>query len=76
MLNVLREAEGSAVAVDDEGILRWQKLLAEREGIFAEPTSAAAFAGLEMLIKHTTLDSTERVLIPVTGFGLKDIPPA
>ena len=75
MVGILRATEGSAVAVADEDILRWQKLLAEREGIFAEPTSAAAFAGLELLVEQGGVGETDRVLVPVTGFGLKDILP-
>ena len=49
-----------------------QKDLAEQEGIFAEPTSAAAFAGLEILINQGAINDGDAVLVPVTGFGLKD----
>ncbi len=75
VLDVLRSANGVAHAVDDDAILRWQKLLAETEGIYAEPTSAAAFAGLEGLVRSGQIRADESVLVPVTGFGLKDAPP-
>ena len=75
ILDVLRATGGIAVAVDDEEILRWQKLLAEREGIFAEPTSAAALAGLDQLVKRGAIQNTESVLVPITGSGLKDATP-
>ncbi len=75
VLDVLRAANGVALAVDDGAILRWQKLLAETEGIYAEPTSAAAFAGLEELVRSGRIRAEETVLVPVTGFGLKDAPP-
>lgn len=75
-LGVLRDSQGVAVAVPDADILRWQRLLAEKEGIYAEPTSAAAFAGLERLVKEGHVGRAEVVLVPVTGFGLKDAPPA
>ena len=52
-----------------------QRDLAEQEGIFAEPTSAAAFAGLERLADNGVIPSCGDVLVPVTGFGLKDEPP-
>ena len=72
ILDVLRDTDGVAEAVDDADILRWQQLLATREGVFAEPTSAAAFAGLETLAGSGVIGTDEAVLVPVTGFGLKD----
>jgi len=48
-----------------------QRDLAEREGIFAEPTSAAAFAGLEIVNTSGVAHRDDNVLVPVTGFGLK-----
>ena len=76
VLSVLRDSNGIAVAVDDKDITRWHKLLASSEGIYAEPTSAAAFAGLEVLMEQGHIKSNETVLVPVTGFGLKDTPPS
>ena len=75
VLHVLRSTQGTAVAVIDHAILRWQRLLAEREGVYCEPTSAAAFAGLEALMETGAIQKGDTVLIPVTGFGLKDAPP-
>lgn len=71
-LRALRDTGGSAIAVSDENIRRWHTLLAREEGIFAEPTSAAAFASLEALIAQGVISQSESVLLPVTGFGLKD----
>ena len=71
-LRALRDTGGSAVAVDDADILRWQRILARREGVFCEPTSAAAFAGAAALAANGTIRPDEPTLIPVTGFGLKD----
>ena len=53
--------------------MQWD--LAEREGIFAEPTSAAVFAGLEILTNSGVVHRDDNVLVPVTGFGLRDEPP-
>ncbi|MGH2544449.1 MAG: threonine synthase, partial [Ardenticatenaceae bacterium] len=75
VLDVLRASNGVALAVEDGDMLRWQKLLAEKEGIYAEPTSAAAFAGLEELVTSGEVRRDELVLVPITGFGLKDAPP-
>ena len=75
VLHILRATGGAAVAVDDEDILRWQKLMAQKEGLYAEPTSAAAFAGLEQLLGQGAIAAGDLVLVPVTGSGLKDDTP-
>ena len=69
---VLEESNGFANSVTEESIKEWQINLAKYEGIFCEPTSAAAFAGLENLVNRNRIDKAKRVLIPVTGSGLKD----
>lgn len=72
VLRALRETGGGAAAVTDEEILHYQRLLASLEGIFCEPTSAAAFAGLPPLVRQGSINPEERVLVAVTGSGLKD----
>ena len=72
VLQALRASKGTAVGVSDTGILKHQRLLARKEGIFAEPTSCAALAALETLLNDGTIHRGESVLIPLTGFGLKD----
>ena len=75
ILQVLGASGGTAVAVEDDSILEWQRRLAETEGIYCEPTSAAAFAGLSDLVRSGRIGRKDRVLVPVTGSGLKDAPP-
>ncbi|MBI4197922.1 MAG: threonine synthase [Chloroflexi bacterium] len=74
-LHAIRETGGTSVAVPDEAIVRWQMALAREEGIYAEPTSTAAFAGVEMLVQQGVIAADEPVLAPITGMGLKDSPP-
>ena len=74
-IEALRNTGGTAVAVSDADIARWHALLARKEGIFAEPTAAAAFAGLELLVKQGAIHQADATLLPVTGFGLKDTIP-
>ncbi len=73
VLGIIRAAGGSLVKADDAEILDWARFLAEREGIFAEPTSAAAFAGLARLVAVGRLGAGAEVLVPVTGTGLKTV---
>ncbi len=72
MCQAIRRSGGSVVTVDDVAILEWQRYLAANEGIFCEVTSAAAFAGLRQLVVSAQIGSTARVLIPITGSGLKE----
>ncbi len=72
VVDVIRRANGAAVAVDEAEISAMQRALARDEGIFAEPTSAAAFAGVRRLMEDGVIAPGESVLVPVTGFGLKD----
>ena len=75
VLDVLRSSGGQSLAVGDESIVAWQKALAARDGIYCEPTSAAAFAGLEILVNEGHIGPDDVVLVAVTGIGLKDDPP-
>jgi threonine synthase len=47
--------------------------LADHEGIFVEPASAAGVAGLIALADRGGLASGQQIVITVTGHGLKDI---
>lgn len=72
VISAVRTSSGSATSVTDKHILKWQRAIAKEEGIFCEPTSAAAFAGLEKLIKEGVIPNGSKVLVPVTGSGLKE----
>ena len=48
------------------------KFIAEREGVFAEPASAAAVAGVMKLARNNYFQEGTRVVITLTGSGLKD----
>ena len=72
ILRAMADSGGGGAAVTDEEILSYQRLLATTEGIFCEPTSAAAFAALPRLVEQGSINPSERVLVAVTGLGLKD----
>ena len=72
---VLKLSDGISMSVSENEIREWQLLLAKQEGIYLEPTSAAAFAGTKKLINTKVIQKSDSVLIPITGFGLKDNPP-
>ena len=72
VVQAVRATGGTAAAVEEERILEWQRTLARDEGLFIEPTSAAAFAGLDILVSQGAIRPHEVTLVPITGFGLKD----
>jgi threonine synthase len=66
----IRETNGKAIAVSDEKIIEAMKELSEKEGIYAEPSSAAPIAALKDLLSEKVIDKNEAVAVIVTGFGL------
>lgn len=68
-----RDQSGGLIeACSDEEILAAYHLLASREGVFVEPSSAIGVAGLIKLKQAGRLDSGQEIVITVTGNGLKD----
>lgn len=63
---------GSIEMVSDEEILEAYKALAETEGIFVEPASAASVAGVIKLGALGRLRGLHTIVCTVTGHGLKD----
>lgn len=72
-LRAVRESGGSFTAVSDDEILAAVSTLASDVGVLAEPAGAAGFAGLRRLADDGRCSSQDRVVVMVTGNGLKDI---
>lgn len=67
------ESKGLIGMVSDAEILQAYKILAYKEGIFAEPASAASVAGLLKLTKTGYFKNKKgRIVCILTGHGLKD----
>ena len=68
-----RDSSGGTIdMVSDDEILDAYRILASKEGIFCEPASAAAFAGLVKMHRQGLNLSGQRVVCIFTGNGLKD----
>jgi len=68
-----RDSSGGVIdAVTDREILAAYRLIAAKEGIFVEPSSAAGVAGLIQAKANNDLPSGKVIVITVTGNGLKD----
>lgn len=66
------ESGGLIDAVTDEEITKAYRFIAEKEGVFAEPASAAGVAGVIKLAKQNFFKEGTVLVITLTGAGLKD----
>jgi threonine synthase len=66
------ESGGVIEAVTDDEILAAYRDLAQLEGIFCEPASAASVAGVRKLAGEGRMDPGATIVCVLTGHGLKD----
>jgi threonine synthase len=70
VLSAVRSTGGSVAAVSEQEIVAALGALA-RQGLYVEPTSAAAAAGLTQLIESGAVRRNEATVLVLTGSGLK-----
>jgi threonine synthase len=70
VLAAVRDSGGAIVAVDEDEIVVALGRLA-RQGLYVEPTSAAAAAGLSRLLASGLIRPHESTVLVLTGSGLK-----
>ena len=69
----VKESGGFGIAVSDEEILSAIKYLGSTQGIFAEPAGATGFAGMLKALKEGKISKNDKIVVIVTGNGLKDV---
>ncbi len=68
-----RDMSGGLIeSVTDEQILAAHRVLSSQVGVFVEPASAAGVAGILMLAEQGRVPAGARIVVTVTGHGLKD----
>jgi threonine synthase len=72
-VRAIQDSEGRGVKVSDGEILAAIPKLARETGVFVEPAAAAAYAGFMNLCESSAVRSHERVVLMLTGNGLKDV---
>ncbi len=72
-LAAVRETGGAYLRVSDQEILDAIPVIARNTGVFSEPAAAAAYAGLVKAVEKELVDPDERIVVLLTGSGLKDI---
>lgn len=73
ILEAVRESGGTAVAVDENMILKWAQLASQKSGLSICPEAAACFGALERLIQEKWIKRGESVVIFNTATALKYI---
>lgn len=72
-LKLARKYNGSFISVKDEEILNSIPLLGKLTGVFGEPAGVAPLAGLIKMKKENKIDENEKIVVIISGNGLKDI---
>ena len=68
----LRVGGGLGFAASDDAIFTAQAMMAELEGIYAEPAGAAALAALGQALRSGAIAKTDSAICVVSGHGFKD----
>ncbi|WP_404452255.1 threonine synthase [Virgibacillus necropolis] len=71
-VNARDESNGMINAVSDTEIIAAFKLLARKEGVFAEPGSCASIAGIIQQCENGFIKPGSKIVAVLTGNGLKD----
>ena len=72
-LELARRSGGSIDAVSDEEVRDGVRLLAETTGVFTETAGGVTTAVLRRLAERGDIDPSERVVLVITGEGLKTL---
>ena len=71
-VNAVTSSGGEFSAVTDDEILESYHKVAELEGVFCEPASAAGIAALRIAVRNRRVAPAMRAVCVLTGNGLKD----
>jgi threonine synthase len=71
-LDIVRRSGGAALTIGNDDIMRWQDALSRGEGLYVEPSSAAATAAVEQLARAGRIVAHQTVVALLTASGLKD----
>ena len=75
-LKCVNATGGTGATASDDEIVEAIHLMASTTGIFPEPAAATSLAGLRSAFARGDVGAHEKVILVVTGTGLKDVPAA
>jgi threonine synthase len=71
ILKAIRESNGYALTVSDKELMDSVKMIGKHEGIFSAPEGGATVATLPKLLDLGVINSKDRIVLFITGSGLK-----
>lgn len=71
-LQIVRRSGGTSVIAANDDMMRWQGILAQKEGLYVEPSSAAGLVAVEHLRATDVIKPQDSVVCLLTAAGLKD----
>ena len=72
IVEAVKNSKGTSSSSSDQEALKWHEILAKEEGVFSEKTCAFSFSTLAKLVREGVIGKNEKVIIPITGSGLKE----
>jgi threonine synthase len=72
-LRALKESQGDCISVTDDEIRSALIELPRNTGVFGEPAGVTAYAGFKKQALARQISPDEKVVVLITGNGLKDI---
>lgn len=69
---MITDSGGAGLRVSKKEIMEAQALLAQKEGLFVEPSGAASLAGIIQMARKGLLDAEEVIVCVLTGTGYHD----
>lgn len=72
VVQALEKTKGCIIDVSDEESLEAQKLLAQTQALYIEPSSSTTIVALMKLLKTGVISEGDTVVCVATGIGLKD----
>lgn len=72
-LKAIKESGGFAVSVSDAQIIQAIPELAREVSVFGEPAGVVPLAALQKAVENNMIKEGEKVILLITGSGLKDI---
>ena len=71
ILKAIRESNGYALRVSDKELMDSVKMIGKHEGIFSAPEGGATVAALPKLLDRGIIKPNDRIVLFITGSGLK-----
>jgi len=72
-LKAIKESGGFAISVSDEQIIQAIPELAREASVFGEPAGVTPLVALEKAVNNNMIKEGEKIIVLMTGNGLKDI---